>query len=247
MLSDRQSVEVFHLLFLRALATRVDPSLYVLKGGCNLRFFCKSIRYSEAMDLDVHTIAVTTLRRNVEHVFESTGFRQTLGAHGLELTDFTAPKQTATTQRWKARIRAGGGELPTKIEFSRRRAAGEAAYEAVDPEIIRRYRLYPVLATHYTLSTAFEQKLAALGGRATPQARDLFDLKLLLDAGAQSGAPASLKIPAKAMDNAMSIGYDEFAAQVLAFLEPDYQQYYRSRAVWDTLQESVVNTLEALR
>ncbi len=60
MWNDRQTIEIFHLLFLRAFGARVDKSLFALKGGCNLRFFLKSIRYSEDMDLDIHTMAVGT-------------------------------------------------------------------------------------------------------------------------------------------------------------------------------------------
>ena len=54
------------------------------------------------------------------------------------------------------------------------------------------------------------------------------------------------KLP-RAIENAMSIGYDAFAGQVLAYLEPDYQEHYRARRVWDALQEQVVSALEALR
>ena len=74
--AERQAIEVFHLLFLRHLGTRVDKALYVLKGGCNLRFFFKSIRYSEDMDLDVHTIAPATLAGNVHRILESPGPRR---------------------------------------------------------------------------------------------------------------------------------------------------------------------------
>ena len=56
-LGDIQAVEQFHLLFLAHFGARVDKKLYCLKGGCNLRFFWKSIRYSEDIDFDVHTIA----------------------------------------------------------------------------------------------------------------------------------------------------------------------------------------------
>jgi hypothetical protein len=43
----RQSVELFHLVFLRALfATAEDRERVALKGGCNLRFYFGSVRYS---------------------------------------------------------------------------------------------------------------------------------------------------------------------------------------------------------
>jgi predicted nucleotidyltransferase component of viral defense system len=56
MWNERQTIEIFHLLFLRAFGARVDKSLFALKGGCNLRFFFKSVRYSEDMDLDIRTM-----------------------------------------------------------------------------------------------------------------------------------------------------------------------------------------------
>jgi hypothetical protein len=58
MWTSRQTIEIFHLLFLRAFGARVDKALFVLNGGCNLQFFHKSIRHSEDMDLDIHTMSV---------------------------------------------------------------------------------------------------------------------------------------------------------------------------------------------
>ena len=43
------------------------------------------------------------------------------------------------------------------------------------------------------------------------------------------------------------IGYDEFVGQVLAYVEPEYQEHYRPRRVWGELQEQVLNGLEALQ
>ena len=59
--THRQQREVFHLLFLERLLRLSDPSLYVLKGGLNLRFFFNSPRFSEDMDLDVLGGSVATL------------------------------------------------------------------------------------------------------------------------------------------------------------------------------------------
>jgi len=251
MWNDRQTIEIFHLLFLRAFGARVDKSLFALKGGCNLRFFLKSIRYSEDMDLDIHTMAASTLRNNVSHVLEAQSFAQALRAQGIELARTSLPKQTDTTQRWKLalRITESGAEVPTKIEFSRRGLDGAKAVEPVDAEIIRTYRLYPVIVQHYSLHTAFAQKVSALALREQVQSRDVFDLKLLLDAGGpkqplRATTAANL---ATAIDNALAVDYDAFAGQVLAFLEPEYQEHYGTRKAWTELQEQVVDGLEALR
>lgn len=61
--SDKQTVELFHLLFLQQLGTRLEKKLYALKGGCNLRFFFRSVRYSEDLDLDVQIVAKETRAR----------------------------------------------------------------------------------------------------------------------------------------------------------------------------------------
>jgi predicted nucleotidyltransferase component of viral defense system len=248
--NDRQAIEVFHLLFLRALAARVDPAFFVLKGGCNLRFFCKSIRYSEDIDLDVRTVAVNTLKKHVETLLASPTFSNMLRAQQLAVESVSSAKQTGTTQRWKLQIRVNGSPqaMPSKIEFSRRQFNPDLMLEAVDAELINRYRLYAVFTQHYTPAVAFLHKVEALALRNQTQARDLFDLKLLLDMNARplAGNELSRILPA-AVENAIGIGYDDFAGQVLAYLEPEYQDRYRPRKVWETLQAEVVEALEALR
>ncbi|HPF25322.1 MAG: nucleotidyl transferase AbiEii/AbiGii toxin family protein [Steroidobacteraceae bacterium] len=251
MWSDRESIELFHLLFLRAFGARVDKSLFTLKGGCNLRFYFRSIRYSQDMDLDVHTLSVGTLRNNVDRVLAAPAFAQALRAQGTEIARASAPKQTSITQRWKLTLRVieTGAELPTKIEFSRRGFDGETEVAPVDAEIIRRYQLYPVIVQHYPLHAAFAQKIAALALREQVQSRDVFDLKRLLDAGAAQrplAATAANHLSA-AIDQALAVDYDAFASQVLAFLEPEYQQHYGSRKTWVELQEQVIEALQGLQ
>ena len=251
MRSERQTIEIFHLLFLRAFGARVDKALFALKGGCNLRFFLKSIRYSEDMDLDIQTMAVGTLRNNVSRLFEAQSFLQSLRAQGIEIARTSLPKQTETTQRWKLTLRVieSAAELPTKIEFSRRGLEGDKAVEPVDAGIIRAYRLYPVIVQHYSVHTAFAQKISALALREQVQSRDVFDLKQLLDAGgAEQPLPATTAVNLPlAIDHALAVDYAAFAGQVLAFLEPEYQEHYRNRKVWAELQRQVVDGLEALR
>ena len=251
MWNERQTIEIFHLLFLRAFGARVDKALFALKGGCNLRFFLKSIRYSEDMDLDIRTMSVGTLRNNVSRLLEAQSFAQALRAQGIEIARTAQPKQTGTTQRWKLTLRLteSGAEVPTKIEFSRRGLAGDKAVDPVDAEIIRTYRLYPVIVQHYSVHTAFAQKVLALGLREQIQSRDVFDLKLLLDSGgAEQPLPATAAGNlATAIDHALAVDYDAFAGQVLAFLEPEFQEHYGNRKAWAELQEQVVDGLEALQ
>src|SRR5438105_4480277 len=116
---------MFHLVFLRALTARgEDKALFALKGGCNLRFFFGSVRYSEDIDIDVAVVAKGTLKNKIERLLYAPTVAGPLKTHAIEIVDISAPKQTDTTQRWKVGIRAQGAALPlrTKIEFSRRQS-----------------------------------------------------------------------------------------------------------------------------
>src|SRR6266702_719288 len=99
-----QAVEQFHLLFLAQLGTRLDKKLYALKGGCNLRFFWRNVRYSEDIDFDVHIIAKQTLQKNVNQILNAPGFMRILSSLRTDISSISESKQTDTTQRWKIHL-----------------------------------------------------------------------------------------------------------------------------------------------
>ncbi len=252
-LSVRQCTELFHLVFLRALVAKgEDKGLIALKGGCNLRFFFGSVRYSEDMDLDVVVIAKETLKNKVDRLLRSPAVTAPLKTHGLTIVEVSAPKQTETTQRWKVGLRRAGDELPirTKVEFSRRDDIEGAKFEAADREVLRPYGLTPMLAVHYTTGAAIRQKIHALAARTEPQARDVFDLALLLarpDAADLTLDTAAKKWLDDTIDHAMGISFDEYVSHVVAYLEPSHAEVYAGSEAWDAMQEDVVARLEALR
>jgi predicted nucleotidyltransferase component of viral defense system len=253
MRSARQFVEAFHLVFLRALAAKgEDKSLFILKGGCNLRFFFQSVRYSEDIDIDATVVAKDTLKNKVDRLLRSPAVMSPLKALGVEIMNTSAPKQTETTQRWKIGLRAEELAVPlrTKIEFSRRVSVGGTAFEAVDRQVLRPYALTPFLATHYATAAAIAQKVHALSDRTAPQARDVFDLNLLL---ARPEA-ATIKLAAKerrwlpdAIEHAMSVSFDEYASQVVGFLDPQQKVLFERRTAWNAMQGEVVERLESLQ
>jgi hypothetical protein len=247
-------VELFHLLFLRQLASGKDRTHLTLKGGGNLRFFFRSIRYSEDIDLDVKVIASGTLRNKVDRLLHSPGLLLPLEARGISLVDVSAPKQTETTQRWKIGLSVAGQGSParTRIEFSRReRAAGWPPPEVgpVDAAVCRPHGLPPPVLQHDVAPTAIVQKIQALLGRPQTQARDVFDLHLLAarpDALPRLSTPLQADLP-RAIERAMSLSYDDYLSQVVAFLVPEQAAALRDRATWDSIQTQVVELLEGLR
>jgi len=241
------SVEQFHLLFLAQLTRRVKPALFVLKGGCNLRFFHGSIRYSEDMDLDLGEVGAGAFRDKVREILASRPFAQVLEARGIAIERVSEPKQTDTTQRWKLGLRAQGAALPlpTKIECSRRGLEDGVVLGSVDPILARAYRLPPFMVNHYDAAAALRQKIGALAGRRETQARDVFDLHLLLAGGARLRAtlvPGG-DVVERARANALSVDFGTFKSQVLAYLEPEAQAQYDSPSVWDTIVLEVVDAL----
>jgi predicted nucleotidyltransferase component of viral defense system len=238
--TERQWVELFHLLLLAQLGRKLDKRFYCLKGGCNLRFFFRSPRYSEDMDLDVHGMAVHDLRERVNAVLASKAFGDVLRTAGLEIEHITEHKQTDTTQRWKLGLLtpAADSPIPTKIEFSRRRMDAGAVFEAVDPQVVRDYGLPPVMVSHYDADAAFRQKLDALASRATTQARDIFDLHLLLASGRVRAIPASVtkSARAEARDRVMKMSFGTYKSQVVSFLLPPDQAVYGSEEAWDAMR-----------
>ncbi|HYV44252.1 MAG TPA: nucleotidyl transferase AbiEii/AbiGii toxin family protein [Myxococcaceae bacterium] len=250
--SDRQRVELFHLLFLRQLSTGADRTRFSVKGGCNLRFFFGSIRYSEDLDLDVLEMPRGTLKNKVDRLLEAPALLLPLRAQGIAVEDVSAPKQTDTTQRWKLGLRRPGGSVPlrTKVEFSRRGAETdrERAAEPIDAAVARAHGIPPPVLQHYLAPAALRQKIQALLGRPQTQARDLFDLQLLrarmpqlpqLDSDLRSRLPG-------AIERALSLSYDDYLGQVVAFLDPEQGTPFRDRAAWDAMQLQVVELLEEL-
>jgi predicted nucleotidyltransferase component of viral defense system len=256
MYSSRELREVFHFCFLERLLKIADANLFVLKGGVNLRFFFRSPRYSEDMDLDVLAGNVATLKKNGYKVLQDAAFRRPLRAYGIADIDVNDPdkaKHTATTQRFRVQLVTIGGErLPSKVEFSRRASAAD--HEGVesaqaDSEIARRYQRLAFRCQHYNGQAAVVQKVLALAGRAVTQARDVFDLDILQRGGHTRGLGVHAIVgPAKcaaALEKLESLRFDDFAGQVLEFLDDDARRELDSPAAWQATVAQVRLLLRA--
>lgn len=249
-----QTREVFHLEFLRWFSRKVAAEEYVLKGGVNLRLFFKSIRYSEDMDIDIQRIKVDKVKKTVMDILTARGFSDNLKLFGIDKIippDMSKAKQTETTQRFKVHLLTLAGEdLFTKIEFSRRGLKGVMVVEPVSAQILRLYRMAPLLVSHYSAGSAVVQKIYALAQRTVLQARDIFDLYVL---SVQFDRPrlGSYDIPQYvlkiAVKNIFLVNFPQFRDTVAAYLEADCQKLYSSSAVWDEIKLKVDQFLEEFK
>ena len=244
-------IEQFHLLFLTHLTRGADKRSIVVKGGSNLRFFHRSLRYSEDMGLDVAGIEEHALRDRVRNILASRPFGQILEARGIEIEHVTEHKQTPTVQRWKFGLRSAGHRLPlpTKIECSRRGVDEGVEFGSLDPAIVALHSLTPFMASHYGAAAALQQKVRALAHRTETQARDVFDVHHLIAAGAPREALRDLSGGelALARARAATIDFATFKSQVLAYLAAEEQPRYGSADAWDTIVLEVLEALEWAR
>jgi len=245
----QQTIEYFHLVLLLFMSRKINRNHYILKGGCNLRFFLRSPRHSEDIDFDLKDTPVQILQEQVNKILNSSIFRDTLFLKGIGIKHITTHKQTETIQRWKLTLMAGQNQIPipTKIEFSRRQKGGDYTFETVDTLLLKKYDLPPVLVNHYTPETTFIQKIEATSFRKIPQARDIFDLYLLITTGID--VPSVLKKISKdniisAKSNILSVDFNIFKSQVLSYLSPDDREIYNSEEVWDIIRLKVIDAIE---
>lgn len=110
-------------------------------------------------------------------------------------------------------------------------------------------RSYRKAAGFEKYSSATSQQ-PALSDRSEPRAGDIFDLNhLFARPGARALELASAQQPwlARAIDHAMGLSFDEYSAQVVAFLDPSQRQLFEGLSAWDAMQAAVVEHLESLQ
>lgn len=249
MLNIKAYIELFHIMFLRQFSSQIDAKLYAIKGGCNLRFFFNSVRYSEDLDLDICVIQQQTLENKVNKILTTPPLLKLLQAYDILQIDVTSPEQTQTTQRWKIQLHIENAEIPfnTKIKFSRRNEVIQPKFENISIKICQTYRLPPIRLSHYGLSDAVEQKILALAHRNLTQARDIFDLYHLLHIGATKLAISlNKKDLGKAEEALLTIDFNDYKSQVVNFLEIEEQKVYDTEDYWNTIINEVLNFLNGL-
>lgn len=256
-LSPVAAREIVHLGILRELARIRSGTAVTVKGGVNLRLFFGSPRYSEDMDLDGTAPASHTIRDALKGLVEGASFGRGLRPFGIRgLDPGEGPnKDTGTTFRYKFGVVVTGGiRYPTKVEVSFRnpQSTDRIALASPAPEILKAYGMDPFTIPHYERDAAVRQKLGALGGRREAQARDVFDLFMLVP---QAAPPELIRYLAtglttstlkEAHARALAITYDEYVGQVMEFLGEETRATYGGQAAWDEMRLRAAGLIEGV-
>ncbi len=245
--------ELFHLSLLRQLGTRLSGRSYAVKGGICLRFFHRSPRLSEDIDLDiVSQVRMGTLESAVDSVILSRAMLATLMPGGVAAIKASKPKQTQTTQRWKVALQmVGGMELRTKVEFSRRRESIHYSTGLPDSGLLMKHKATPFAVQYYDSMHMAAQKIEALSAEGRNALRDLFDLHhLFYVIGCKPESVRTLLDPdtiQAAAEKVRRFSFEDFQGQVLPYLAVDNRDLYRDSKTFDRQKEEVVNALLKMR
>lgn len=244
--------ELFHLIFLRQIAQRLAGRSYAVKGGICLRFFHRSPRLSEDIDLDVgFQLPVKTLQNAVDTVLKAKVLHSTLASRGIIKMETSKPKQTETVQRWKIGLLMGESRLKTKIEFSRRSKKVEFVSGVPDKDILRQHN-QPLFASQYYEGVSMTvQKIAALASPGRNAARDLFDLHHLLSFLKTDPIAVAKKVSLDFLRGAQakidSYDYEDFAQQVLPYLTGELMALYSNSAAFEAMKAETIERLMEIK
>jgi hypothetical protein len=252
-LYEQQVVESFHLALLAVLGERGGRDAFVLKGGASLRFFLKSLRYSEDIDIDVPAMESWLFTERIAKAVGSELLARLLGLLGTTVETGYRKDYSSTKEKWSFELRHADVTVPvwTRLEVSYREYQyARESWETDRPTagVMAPYSraLRAPLITHYLAPAAISQKIHALWDREETRSRDVFDLDLLLR-GWQERPTDVTEVDLKAaIECAIGVGYEAYLSEVVTYLEESVASSWEEKAVWDHLRAFVVDELARL-
>jgi len=125
-----------------------------------------------------------------------------------------------------------------------------AIVEAVPSQILRSYKMAPLLVPHYDTASAIQQKIQALAHRTVLQARDIFDLFVLspqYDNAQKHPFEIGKAVLKTAYGNIFLVEYPQFRDTVVSYLGVEDQKLYSSTTAWDEIKLQTAHFLEELK
>ncbi len=98
------------------------------------------------------------------------------------------------------------------------------------------------MVQHYQAPAALEQKVRALAGRSETQARDVFDLALLLRTTTLAAGAVETDVLEHAVERGLALPREAYLDQVLPFLDPEVAELY-PEAAWASMRDFVAGKL----
>lgn len=138
------------------------------------------------------------------------------------------------------------------VSFRAYHADDEVVAQSPANLLVGAYGLHPFEVRHYALEATVRQKLQALAGRREAQARDVFDLSVLVPGSPSESLLDFLAhtVPTghleEAHARALTITYDAYRGQVIEFLDESDRAARSTGAAWDDMRLRVAALIEAI-
>lgn len=241
--------ETFHLFFLRYLSDRWASGArpWAVKGGCALRFFFRSPRYSVDLDIDAPGFSIEALRGSFDACVGVAA--RSMAARGLGTVEAPSfPKAGQNVLRMKILLRASNGEeIPTQVEASRRGMplSTVVVRDKVSTETLVSVGLPPFVLPTYSRAGMLALKALALARRTT--VRDVYDFAHLLPADPPLDELRALSVETRDLVEAArwvvgrDAGSDAFLRDIEPYLGGDVMDF-RS---WEDARERTALALTA--
>lgn len=237
LITDNSLREALHLFVLRNLSNRWTGRFWAVKGGCAMRLFHRSDRYSVDLDVDAPGFSLAALKAGAAAALEETGRLVRERGWG-RIENVTFAKEGENVLRIKlALVTEAGTRLPTKIELSRRSAPlkqfGIVAKPGLDS--LQMLGITAFLLPTYSRDGMIVLKVSALLGRSAFAVRDVYDLGHLMTGALPAKEFRALKIGADKLRHAadLVLGNDAVWEKYLSDVHPYLAGANHDARSWD--------------
>lgn len=239
----------FQLAFVRAVMMAAHGRL-VVKGGMAIRAELDGVRMTEDVDFD--RAAGISLEAAANAIKQA--LKQACLVCGVRDAQITEGKKTASTLRLKLHgTLPDGGMINFKAEASGRHEAFADQHKISVPlKAPVSYRLPPMALSVYPLNALLATKIAALMSPERNVPRDVYDIKRMLDVGAEPEGLEVLVSKAQLQTFAQEvwakvdgIHYDAFRTELLPFVGQSTAQEI-TQEVWAAWCADVAAAIERI-
>jgi hypothetical protein len=242
--NDLELREFFLLVFLRHLSQRFGGRKWAVRGASCMRFFHRSPRIPEEIELDVEPrINAASVKEAVEAVLENKVFATVLATKGIKSIKVSPAAKTAASVSWKVIVNTTNGRhITTGIEVGLKKKA--PAYSTGTPAItvLERHAFQPFSAQFYGADEMAAQSISSLVAAKRNASRYLFDLdRLFNSARVKPEAAAKLAVAKDIKPAGSRVGTFTYAdfRKVLPFLDGDLLRLYTDPRTFGEIKSRV--------
>ena len=232
------------MVFLRHLSQRFAGKKWAVRGASCMRFFHRSPRIPEEMEIDVEPrMNPATITESVQTVLENKVFATVLATKGIKSIKVSPAKKSAASIFWKVIINTDNGRhITTGVEIGLKKKAPSYSTGAPALTVLERHAFQPFSAQFYGADEMAAQSITSLVEAKRNASRYLFDLdRLFNSARVKPELAAKLAIAKDIRPASGRVGTFSYAdfKKVLPFLDGDLLRLYTDPRTFGEMKSRV--------